>query len=432
MAIEILSAEPAVAERPGLSVPELERLARAASSGPVAAAAETVALAPELLHCDAALLLGRDADRETLSVTRAHGATQPALHEQWQLRPAVAQLLERPCQDADGWREPWSALRMRLQAVGVRSWVCTPLGPAGALVVGSRAQSRRPCERMHRLPDFASASSAVLAAADEWSDRADSDLQPAEARRCADLQRVGALSVAVAHRLGNIFGAILGNLDLLSMCASSEEQRHLLAQVAQSSQHGTALMRDLQFAAAVPAGAGMGPVDLSALAAEVAGLATRLCGRCLDAREVAIETDLVDRAPAWGNARQLREAVIALVFNAIEAVGREGRVVLRTSNRRRCSELRVSDDGPGMVDEVMRRAIEPFFTTRPKLHQGLGLTLARVTALGHRGSLTLHRGPAGGTEVALRLPQDPPAEERFEAPWGAAPSAMERGKGYIR
>jgi signal transduction histidine kinase len=98
-------------------------------------------------------------------------------------------------------------------------------------------------------------------------------------------------------------------------------------------------------------------------------------------------------------------------------------VVVRTGCEGRLSEVRVIDDGPGMTDEVRRRATEPFFTTHPSVHQGLGLTVARGVAVGHRGSLTLHRAPVHGTEVALRLPQDPPADQRCETAIGAALSA---------
>ena len=74
-----------------------------------------------------------------------------------------------------------------------------------------------------------------------------------------------------------------------------------------------------------------------------------------------------------------------------------------------------------MTDEVRRRATEPFFTTEPTLREGLGLTVARGIAVAHRGSVTLHHARVLGTEVAIRLPEDPPAELRRETAIGVAP-----------
>jgi len=252
-----------------------------------------------------------------------------------------------------------------------------------------------------------------------------------EARGREHLRRVGSLAFGVSHSLGNIFGAILGNLHFLEEEASSDEQRELIAHLVQSTAQGIDLMRELQLFTHAPVASGMGVVDLSQLAGEVANLAMRTCGHWPGCRGVEIDTELATAAPVWGNRRQLRDSIVALVFNAVQAVGREGRVLVRSTREGRSSEIRVIDDGPGMSDDVLRRATEPFFSTHPTLHQGLGLTLARAVAVGHRGSLTLHRDRTGGTQVAFQLPQDPPAEERSEMlPSASTFATTQHRKGY--
>jgi signal transduction histidine kinase len=68
--------------------------------------------------------------------------------------------------------------------------------------------------------------------------------------------------------------------------------------------------------------------------------------------------------------------------------------------------IAVRDDGPGMPEEVRRRAFEPFFTTKGP-GKGTGLGLAQIHGFAHEsgGTVTIDSAPGGGTEVALLLPR---------------------------
>jgi signal transduction histidine kinase len=417
VAIEISATQVAHTDRPGLSGRDLERIARATLAGPRRAAAAVVESAPDLLSCERAVLL-RPTDAAGALAACTFEGDHAARHEVWQLGSRAHELFERTSHTADGWREPWSELRIKLRGLGVRSWAAVPLRnegstrPLGLLIVGARNVSARPCPDLHRLPDLALSATAALSSASE-SDRiheADTRSDDAHER----LRTVGNLAFGVSHTLGNIFGAIIGNLQFLEEEATSDEVRELLDRIKRSTTDGLQLMRSLQAFAAVPAEGFMCGVDLSEIAGRVATLTRGLIGHWPGHRRVQIETELAP-APAWGDERQIRQAVINMVFNALQAVGRDGQVIVRTNYDAGRSEIRVVDDGPGMNDDLRRRATEPFFTTHPSLHEGLGLTVARGVAVGHRGMLTLHRAPTHGTEVAFRLPRDRPAPTRSAA-----------------
>ena len=435
MAIETLISQITLTDTPGLCARNLEHIARAALSGKRRAAAAVVEGAADLLLCEAAVLLRPTRSPGVVAATWHADVGGAARHELWELGPHTPQVFERTCHSADGWREPWSGLRMKLQGLEVRSWAAMPLrnersaGPLGLLVVGARNASSRPCGRLHHLPDLALSATAALAAAPGREEGSSCVLSPEHER----LQTIGNLAFGVSHTLGNIFGGIIGNLQFLQEEMPSAAARDLIGRIEDSTADGVELMRALQAYTALPAEAAMQACDLSEVAHEVASLARGLTEHWPSHQRVQIETDLAAAAPTWGDARQLRESLMNVVFNAIQAVGREGRIVIRTASDGRLSEVRVIDDGPGMSDETRPRATEPFFTTYPALHDGLGLTVARGVAVAHRGSLTLHRAPVHGTEVALRLPQDPPADRRCEMPIGAAlPGAAGHRKEHRR
>jgi two-component system, sensor histidine kinase RegB len=106
-------------------------------------------------------------------------------------------------------------------------------------------------------------------------------------------------------------------------------------------------------------------------------------------------------------AAALAQALRGVVKNAQEASPRERPVLLSARAQGACLEIAVEDRGCGMAPEVLGRAGEPFFTTKPPGQgMGLGLFLTRSVVERLGGALELHARPDGGTRVTLRLPLD--------------------------
>lgn len=105
------------------------------------------------------------------------------------------------------------------------------------------------------------------------------------------------------------------------------------------------------------------------------------------------------------DARLVRQAVVNLVTNALQTGGRRGPVVVSiTDPSPKRIAVRVSDDGPGIEEELRDRIFTPFFSTRPK-GTGLGLTIVRRCADAHGGEIVLRSTPGGGATFELQLPR---------------------------
>lgn len=149
------------------------------------------------------------------------------------------------------------------------------------------------------------------------------------------------------------------------------------------------------------------PVTLETVAIdEVLQHVTRLLGPTAAERgielTIAVPTAL---PPLQADAGQLKQALINLVLNAIQATEHAGRVTLavQCDPGRQCWSIEVRDTGPG-VDPAKRLAIfEPFFTTKPG-GSGLGLWIVQQIAMAHGGSITAANGDGGGALFTLQLP----------------------------
>ena len=142
-----------------------------------------------------------------------------------------------------------------------------------------------------------------------------------------------------------------------------------------------------------------GPVDVAALVAEVKDLA----GPRSEHAGVRLETDLPARLPPLTGRREaLRAALVNLALNAIDAVGRDGRVRIQTTLANGCLELAVEDDGPGPPAELAESLTEPFVTGKQE-GIGLGLAVAKAVAEEHGGRLSWSRAH-GRTRFVIALP----------------------------
>jgi PAS domain S-box-containing protein len=155
------------------------------------------------------------------------------------------------------------------------------------------------------------------------------------------------------------------------------------------------------------------PVQLNALVEQVVELTRARWSDMPQQRGAVIRlvTELAPRLPdIAGIDSEVREALINLVFNAVDAMPDGGVLTLRTRaaaaagapNERVVVE--VSDTGTGMDDDTRRRCLEPFFTTKGERGTGLGLAMVYGVAQRHGADIDIRSAPGHGTTVQLSFP----------------------------
>ena len=119
---------------------------------------------------------------------------------------------------------------------------------------------------------------------------------------------------------------------------------------------------------------------------------------------IDIRTEMGDVPTVPGNEAELRELLVDLLFNAIDAIPKRGTITIRTAVQGRWLVLTVADDGIGMSEEIKARCLEPFFSTKEDQGTGLGLGAVYGIACRHEGEIDIQSEPGRGTTVAVSLP----------------------------
>ena len=230
-------------------------------------------------------------------------------------------------------------------------------------------------------------------------------------RQAQKMETIGQLTGGVAHDFNNLLMAVMGNLDLLRKRIPDDPRLHRLIDGAlQGAERGASLtQRLLAFARQQDLRAVA--VDLRALVRGMGDLLERSLGP-----RVALRLDIpVDLPPARIDANQLELAILNLAINARDAMADGGAIDIRVAKCRVSGDpalksgdylkLSVIDDGKGMTPEILKRAIEPFFSSKP-LGKGTGLGLSMVHGLAVQlgGALQLSSTVGQGTTAALLLP----------------------------
>ncbi len=413
MAVETQSAQAGHLSGTSGCAPQLEALARVSGGSRTRAATVVARCGLELLGCDAAFVVahGRRPGVVEIAAATFRGDDLPAAGQAWELGVAAARLFKHSWHSGAGEGGLARMLDSRLGDAGLNSWASMPLStgpgdPGAALVVGG-TRPGRPCARMDLLEPLAASASVALAGCTAGERAAIAEIEADERRR-----ELSNLAFGVSHSLGNVFGAILGNLQMLAGETDDPRITELVQRIDESAEAGMRLMCALRDYALLPSARQMARLDLSELAREVVGLARALCAPWPALARVNPQTELNRPCPAWGDGAELRQALVGIIFNAIEAAGRCGCITVGTGIEGPRSVVTVRDDGRGMTPEVARRACEPFFTTKHPPHRGLGLTIARGIAVAHRGSLRITRPTEAGTVVAMSVAREAPVATR--------------------
>jgi signal transduction histidine kinase len=237
--------------------------------------------------------------------------------------------------------------------------------------------------------------------------KAGQSMQCLRAERLADaeaqLRRLQSVGAKVAHELKNPLASIKGLCQLVSRSPESERTQERLAVVASEiSRMETILHEYLSFSRPLE---DLRPesLDVSAIARDVLDV---LAGRA-DQAGVALSLD-GGATSVHGDSRRLKEALLNLVANAIEATPSGGTVALRLRNGGPSAVLEIRDTGRGIAPEDLERIGTPFFTTRPS-GTGLGVVLAQGVIQQHGGTLRYSSALGQGTTATITLPVKPVA-----------------------
>ncbi|MBV8763109.1 MAG: sensor histidine kinase [Deltaproteobacteria bacterium] len=214
----------------------------------------------------------------------------------------------------------------------------------------------------------------------------------------AQLRRLQGVGAKVAHELKNPLASIKGLCQLVARTPESERTQERLAVVASEIERMQTILDEyLSFSRPLE---DLRPekVDLAAVARDVLDV---LAGRA-DTAGVTLKLDGAI-TPVNGDSRRLKEALINLVANAIEATPNGGTVALRLRAGNGEVTLDVKDSGRGIAPEDLERLGTSFFTTRAN-GTGLGVVLAQGVINQHGGTLSYASTVGQGTTATIRLP----------------------------
>jgi signal transduction histidine kinase len=213
-----------------------------------------------------------------------------------------------------------------------------------------------------------------------------------------------AFGAGLTRELSVVFALLLGKSQLMLARAPDESLREGLAALEEAAWRGTDVTQRLLGLAEADRAADLS-CDLGTIAQEALAFARPRPGSAPAGGRIEMTADLPPTSPVAGSATALREAVVNLVLNAMEAMPAGGSVTVRLREVEHGVELVVADSGAGIAPEVKPRIFDPFFTTRPG-HLGLGLTVVQAVVLRAGGRVDVASGPAG-TTVTLWLPTAP-------------------------
>jgi len=230
-------------------------------------------------------------------------------------------------------------------------------------------------------------------------------------RQAQKMEAVGQLTGGIAHDFNNLLTPIIGGLEILARGVADPRLKRIAEAALESGRRGAKLTTQLLAFSRIQR-ISMAPVPVNQVIDTM-----RLMLRHTIGGAITIQTELgaeADRALCDEN--QLENAILNLAINSRDAMPEGGRLTISTSLTREAEELdleagdyiciAIADTGHGMASEVLARATEPFFSTKP-FGKGTGLGLAQVYGIARqsRGTLRIASKEGEGTIVRLLLPR---------------------------
>ena len=220
------------------------------------------------------------------------------------------------------------------------------------------------------------------------------------------LSALGELASGVAHDFNNTLAGILGRAQLLQRTNDPEKIKRGLDIIIKTAEDGAKTVKRIQDFARQRRDHDFALVSVDQILLDASEITRPRWKNCAEASNIHITVDLHvgSNAMVMGDDSELREVLVNMVFNAIDAMPEGGTLTLSTRTVNDSVVIKVVDTGVGMYPEVRSRIFDPFFTTKGKAGLGLGLAVSFGIIRRHGGNIEVESQYGSGTEFRITLP----------------------------
>lgn len=220
------------------------------------------------------------------------------------------------------------------------------------------------------------------------------------------LSALGELASGVAHDFNNTLAGILGRAQLLLRTNDPEKITRGLNIIIKTAEDGAKTVKRIQDFARQRRDHDFQPVSVDQILFDVSEITRPRWKDKAEAAGIHISLDVQIRSK-WkvlGDESELREVLVNMVLNAVDAMPMGGRLTLSAEDVDDSVVISIADTGTGMAPEIRSRIFDPFFTTKGKVGMGLGLAVGFGIIRRHEGTITVQSEVSQGTTFRISLP----------------------------
>jgi signal transduction histidine kinase/FixJ family two-component response regulator len=277
--------------------------------------------------------------------------------------------------------------------------MCEQLGEDERQEIGAQAsrllansQQASTCERLRNCLERIAAAHAEY---EELRERA------THAEKMAAL---GELSFGVAHNVNNTLTGILGRAQLLLRTNDAEKINAGIEMIVKSAEDGAHIIRRIQDFARRQPSRKFEAVSVAGLMKDVCEMSRPRWESRVDGPQIRLALVADCTASVLGDAVELREVLVNMIYNAIDAMPSGGEIRLSSQESNGRVFITIADNGTGMTPEVKSRLFDPFFTTKGKSGTGMGMAVSFGIIRRHNGSIDVESEPGRGATFRISLP----------------------------
>ena len=225
-----------------------------------------------------------------------------------------------------------------------------------------------------------------------------------KATHAEKMAALGELSFGVAHNVNNTLTGILGRAQLLLRTKDTEKITSGIELIIKSAEDGAHIIRRIQDFARKQPSRRFQLVSVAELMKDVCEMSRPRLETGVESLQIRMALFADCHASVMGDPVELREVLVNMIYNAIDATSAGGEIRLSAQEADGRVVLSISDTGTGMTPEVKSRLFDPFFTTKGKAGTGMGLAVSFGIIRRHNGSVEVESEQGRGTTFRVSLP----------------------------